>query len=160
MYFVEKTDELVTKLVGSGAFRKDEDIITMKRLARVTKDFNTLKSFWSKACFLVFLELHKNDAEIRAIGGKLKRELQFDELAIFKRHIEPYYSEIKRLQFSGKIVELAEKVSDALYERGEDEFVCLCRCIFSAKLGSGLFTETLATMNVPNRLIDLIKEDY
>jgi len=159
MYFVEERNDVVDKLVGSGAFRKDEELITMKRLARVTKDLNNLKTFWSKACFLVFLELHKHDAEMRAIGGKLKREFQFDELAIFKRHIEPYYNEIKRLQFTGK-KELAEKIADTLYERGETEFITVCRCVYSAKLGSGLLKEVFSTMNVPTKLIDLIKEEY
>ena len=120
------------KLVGATMYHKSEENIRQKDYVRILADFVKLKSFWSKACFLVFLSLHKNKS-VKAISGKITRKLKTQEGAVFHRHIEPFISEINRQSFTdstGKI--LANKLVDKLMEYGNEEFVILSRVVYSA----------------------------
>lgn len=120
------------KLSGSIMSHKSEKHIKRKDFLRIQNDFNQIKSFWGKACFLVFLTLHKNKS-VKASGEKLIRRLKTTEGAVFKRHIEPFIKDINRQAFTdSKGVKIREKVQDKLMEYGEDEFITLCRVIYSA----------------------------
>lgn len=125
-------EEFLDKLTGSIISQKSESNIRRKDFLRVQKDFEHIKSFWGKACFLVFLTLHKNKS-IKASGKKLTYKLRTTESAVFKRHIEPFMSEINKEVFvDSKGVKIREKVQERLMEYGEDEFIILCRVIYSA----------------------------
>ena len=152
-------DTLIDKLTGSTYYHKSEEHIRRKDYLAINKDFSEIKSFWGKACFIVFLQLHKNKS-IKAIGGKLYRKLKSQENAIFKRHIEPLHKEINRLQFTdGSGVKISDKVMDRLMEYGEREFVLLCKVIHS--YGESKYLENMkGQVAFTPTMLEEIKERY
>lgn len=152
-------EQLTDRLVGSTYYHKSEELIKRKDYLKILSDFNEIKSFWGKACFILFLKLHKNKA-ISVISGKLLRRLKSQEEAVYKRHIEPLYKEISRLEFTNNSGEkISEKVMDRLTEYGEREFTILCRVIFSSG-GVKYLDNMLNLVSFTPKMLEEIKQKY
>lgn len=146
------------KLVGATMYHKSEENIRQKDYIRILADFSKLKSFWSKACFLVFLSLHTKNKSVKAISGKITRKLKTQDGAVFHRHIEPFISEINRQAFTdstGKI--LANKLVDKLMEYGNEEFVILSRVVYSAGYSWGY---NIKGVSLTKEDLERTKESY
>lgn len=126
-------ENLTDKLIGSSSERKSDKFIRSTHYLTISRDFNKLKSFWGKACFLTYLQLSK-DKSILGCGLKLERVLTASDPQVFLRSILPLIEEIKREHFiymrpSAKIL---DKVLERLTEYGADEFLILCKTIRTA----------------------------
>lgn len=129
-----KVDGLIdlNLLVGGSRRTSAEDKIDPKKFKKVWSDYTKVRSFWGKACFIVFLMLNR-DESIKACGIKIKRMLMENDYDVYVRHIEPYLSSIKKKNFidtTGKTV--ADIIKSRLIDYGELEFVVLCKVVYNS----------------------------
>lgn len=153
------SEVLVDKLVGSSSYHKSEERIKQKDYLRVQNDFSKIKSFWGKACFLVFLKLHKKNKSVSAIGDKMIRKLKSSETAVYTRHIAPFVKEVNRLVFVDSTGDkIKDKLVERLVEHGEDEFIVLCRVVYSA--GYSSWIDGIRNISLSQHKLSELKDVY
>lgn len=119
---------LYGELLGSSVYQKSEENIDSVQYSRVFNAFKNLRSFWSKALFIVYLKDYSSES-MRAIGDKLVRDMHHADMNTYIKRVQPHITEINRTTFRDQ-KELLPTMVDKLTEFGEKEYVAISRMIY------------------------------
>lgn len=119
---------LLDQLIGSTMYHKEEDKIKPREYKELFRDFSSLKTFWGKALYLVYLRQYKDNSK-KAIANKIIRDLKVRDGQVYKRHIEHFIKDLNRQSFTNPPA-IMDSLIDHLAEYGEQEFTILARIIY------------------------------
>ena len=146
-------------LMETSLEQKTDSDIRLRDWTILMVELATLKSFWGKACMIAFLQSSPNKS-YKSTGKKILRELKHNQLAVFKRHIEPQYNEINRSIFRttyGLDRYVVEKVKEKLIENGEQEFIILCRFLHNLEFD---ISKILSGVSLSKQSLSKIQKKY
>lgn len=125
-------ENMLDGLVGVAVQHSSDKAIQGNDYNNTYGEFCKLKTFWGKACFIVFLKKCKNDS-LRACAKKIQRNVELKERDVYDRYIKLFINEIQRVcNKVNREKVITDRLKHELMEYGETEFITLCRVIWNA----------------------------